>query len=119
MLLNRFYEPLFTCLITTIVVEVIIAYLLKVKDKKDYLNIILVNIITNPLVVLFPYIIYLYHGITARYISLAIFELFAFLSEGFIYYKVLKYKRINSYVLSLILNLSSYIIGDIVNLIIY
>lgn len=119
MLLNRFYEPLITCLIITIIVEVFIAYLLRIREKKDYLNIILVNIITNPIVVLFPYIIYLYHGITARYISLAILELFAFLTEGYIYYKVLKYKKINGFILSLILNLSSYIIGDVINLIIY
>jgi len=119
MLLNRYYQVLLTCLITTIVVEIVLAYLFKVKSKKDYLNIILVNIITNPIVVLFPYIIYLYHGITARYISLAILELLAFLTEGFIYYKFLKYKKINGYLLSLILNLSSYIIGNIINLIIY
>ena len=119
MLLNRFYEPLITCLIITIIVEVFIAYLLKVRDKKDYLNIILVNIITNPLVVLFPYLIYLYHGLTARYLSLIILELFAFLTEGYIYHKVLKYQKINGFILSLILNLSSYILGDIINIIIY
>lgn len=119
MLLNRFYEPLLTCLILTIIIEVIIAYFLKVRVKKDYLNIILVNILTNPIVVLFPYIIYLYHGITIYYISLIILELLAVLSEGFIYQKVLKYKKYNYYLLSLILNLSSYLIGDLINYLIY
>ena len=119
MLLNRFYEPLITCLVITIVVELVIAHLLQIRTKKDYINIILVNVITNPIVVLFPYIIYLYYGITARYISLIILELFAFITEGYIYYKVLKYRKINGFTLSLILNFSSYIIGDIINLIIY
>ena len=44
-----------------------------------------------------------------------IFELIAFFIEGFIYNKVLKYKKINGYILSLILNISSYSIGHIVN----
>lgn len=119
MLLNKFYQPLITCLIITIIIELLIACLFKIRHKKDFLNIILVNVITNPIVVFFPYIIYLYYGIRAHNISLIILELLAFITEGFIYKKVLNYKKINSYLISLILNLSSYFLGNIINQLIY
>ena len=39
------------CLFFTILIELIVALILKVRDKKDILNIILVNTMTNPLLV--------------------------------------------------------------------
>jgi len=106
-------------LICTIIIETIIAFLLRVKNKKDYVNIILVNMITNPIVVVLPYVLYLYLGINYRYISLFILEVLTVLTEGFIYNKTLKYKKFNGYKLSLTLNLCSYFIGIILNQIIY
>ena len=38
-------------LVLTIIIEVAVALSLKVRDKKDLLNIVLVNFLTNPLVV--------------------------------------------------------------------
>lgn len=103
------------CLFTTLTIEVIVSLLLKIKEKKDLLNIILVNTLTNPILVASTALIRVVIGIKYQLPSTIIFELIAFFTEGFIYNKVLKYKKINGYILSLILNISSYSIGHIVN----
>ena len=105
-------------LIITIIIELIAAIVIGLK-KKDLINVILVNIMTNPLVVTVPLYINVKYGLLERNITLFIFEIFALLSEGFVYSKYLKYKKINPYVISLILNLSSYLTGVIINRIIY
>lgn len=106
------------CLFFTILIELIVALILKVRDKKDILNIILVNTMTNPLLVsLTVYITY--NRIFNRILSVIILELLVVLIEGFTYKKVLKYKKINPFILSLILNASSYFIGEIINYFIY
>jgi len=119
MLINRFYEVILICLISTIIIETLVAFIFKVRNKKDFLNIILVNIITNPIVVVFPYITYLYNGIIYRNILLIILEVTVVFVEGFIYKKVLKYNKINTYLLSLILNILSYLLGNIISNIIW
>jgi len=103
----------------TILIELCVALLLRIKNKKDIINIILVNVVTNPIVVLFPYIVGLHHGNTYRYITLLSLEIMAIIFEGFIYNKFLKYNKLNSYILSLILNIASYILGIFINNIIY
>ena len=103
------------CLVITIVIELCMALILKVKDRKDLLNIILVNIVTNPLVVSIPVFILVKYSYNASIISLIILEIMTVIFEGLIYKKVLKYKKINPYGLSLILNISSYLIGEIIN----
>ena len=102
------------CLILTIIFEVLIALLIGVRNKKDILNVILVNTLTNPLVSTIPIYIYIKFGYNAEIISLALLEGFAFFIEGYIYSKVLK-NKINPYVLSLILNILSYTIGAFIN----
>ena len=101
-------------LILTILIETIVAFIIGLR-KKDLINVILVNIMTNPLVFIVPLYINIRYGLFERNIALFIFEMFALFSEGFVYSKYLKYKKINPYVISLILNLSSYLIGVIIN----
>ncbi len=106
-------------LISTILIETIIAFVLKVRKGKDFLNVILVNILTNPIVNAIPLYVNVNYGITYRNASLLILEILAIIVEGFIYKKYLDYKRLKPYLLSLILNFSSYFIGVIINMIIY
>ena len=103
------------CLVLTIIIELVIAIIIGIRNKKDILNVILVNVFTNPLVTSIPIFIYLKYGYNAEKVSLIILEIFAFVTEGFIYSKVLKYKKLNPYLISLILNLSSYLIGAVIN----
>lgn len=119
MLLLNLPKIMIVCLISTIIIECSIALILKVKTKKDYINIILVNILTNPILVSSTSIIRYAISMTIGKIFTIIFEILAFLIEGLIYHKYLEYKRINGFILSLILNLSSYIIGYFINLIVW
>lgn len=98
-------------LIITIIIEVLISIILGIRDKKDILIIILANIFTNPLVTSIPTYFQICYGMVSRNIVVLLLEIFAVVSEGYIYYKSLKYKKNNGFVLSLILNLSSYLIG--------
>lgn len=106
------------CLSSTIVIELIMSLLLGIRNKKDILNVILVNIMTNSLVV--SILIYItYNRLFNTTISIIILETLVILTEGFTYKKVLTFDKINPYVLSLILNISSYFIGGLLNNIIY
>ena len=115
MIINKLPFIMLKCLICTIIIEIVIALILKIKDKKDLINILLVNILTNPIVVSIPVLILFIYGKKYSYITLYILEIITVITEGFIYKKVLKYKKINPYLISLILNLGSYLIGEIIN----
>ena len=105
-------------LLITIFVEIIVAIILRYR-KKDLLNVLLVNILTNPLLNSLVVYINVYYGLMARNISLLILEILVVIIEGMIYQKYLDSRKINGYVLSLILNASSYIVGMIINNFIY
>ena len=106
-------------LLLTIVVEVLVAFLLGIRGKKNMVYVVLVNIITNP--ILNASIVYLeyQYGRDVRNLSLAIFEVVAFLVEGWIYFRCLDYKKKNGFFVSFILNVSSYLMGTIINSILY
>ncbi|MCI8330495.1 MAG: hypothetical protein HFE04_00165 [Bacilli bacterium] len=107
------------CLLSTIIIELIVALLLKVRHKIDLIYIIIVNIITNPLVVMIPLYLNIKYGLLERNISLGILEFATIFFEGNTYKKYLEYNKINPYIFSVILNASSYLIGILINYIIY
>lgn len=109
---------LLRCLLITIVVECGVALILGYR-KRDLLNVFLVNVLTNPLLNSIVIYINVYYGLKYRNIALYVFEVLVVFIEGFIYYKYLDKRKINGYLLSLILNVSSYVIGLIINYIIY
>ena len=106
-------------LISTIIIELLVAFLLKVKNKKDFLNIILVNILTNPLLVMLLLYINIRYGLLYRNILVYPLEIIVVIVEGLVYKKYLDYKKIKPILLALILNASSYIFGLLINLIVY
>lgn len=116
MSLNSLPLLLIRCLLLTIIIELIIALILGIRDKKDIINIILVNIITNPVVVMSQTLLYIKFGYNIEMIGIAILEVLVVLVEGLIYKKVLNYKKINPILLSLILNALSFLIGELINL---
>lgn len=113
MLIKDIPKIMFICLVSTIIIETLFAFIFMVRNKKDFLNITLVNIMTNPIVVIIPTYIGLKYGLTYRNIALIILEILTVLVEGFVYHKYLEYKKINPYLLSFLLNLLSYLIGEI------
>ena len=113
MSLNAFIYVMIRCLLLTIVFETSIAFLIGLR-KKDLLNVILVNIMTNPLVVSVPVYFNLAYGLKSRNVVLLILEIVTVIVEGLIYKKYLNYKKINGMWLSLLLNASSYLLGVII-----
>ena len=113
MLIKDIPKIMAICLGLTIIVELLGALILKVRNRKDFINIILVNILTNPIVVIIPIYINFKFSTIYYYISLIILEITAIIVEGLIYKKYLYYQRLNPFVLSLILNILSYISGEI------
>lgn len=101
-------------LILTIIIETLIAFIIGYR-KKDLINVMLVNIITNPIVFIIPVYFNIKYGILERNVILLILEILAFISEGFIYFKYLNKRNINPYLLSLVLNIASYCMGEIIN----
>lgn len=114
MIINDLPYVMINCLLFTLIIEIAVSLILKVREKKDFLNILLVNIMTNPIVVSLPVFVNIRFGLIKRNVTVIILEIFTVLIEGKIYSKYLKFKKINPYILSLILNLCSYIIGDII-----
>jgi len=107
------------CLFFTILFELLLALILKVNNKKDWLNIALVNFLTNPLLVSLSACINILYGYTTKQLSLLIMEILVVIVEGLIYKNVLNYKRINPFLLSLYLNLFSYIMGIVIDNVIF
>lgn len=103
------------CLLCTIIIELILAIILKIRNKLDLIYIILVNILTNPIVVTIPILILVKYNYNIAIQTLIILEIITIITEGIIYSKVLEYKKINPFIISLILNISSYLIGEIIN----
>lgn len=114
MIINEIPIIMIKCLLITIIIEISIAFNLKIKAKKDFINIILVNLMTNPIVVCIPVYINIKYGLFQRNIMIVILEILTIFVEGIVYKKYFKYNKINPYLISLILNLSSYIIGDFI-----
>lgn len=117
MVINDLPKIMLECLVWTIGLEVLLAIILGIRKKKDIFNIMLVNILTNPLVVSISVAINIFYGLQARHISMIFLEIFAFFVEAKIYKNVIEYKKINPYLLSLLLNAFSFLVGLIINMV--
>lgn len=103
------------CLLLTILIEGVTALILGVRSKKDLLNTVLVNLITNPVVVFSVFTVGYFFGNRVRMPLEYAEEIAVVLIEGLIYNKVMDYRKINPFLLSLILNGASYACGFIFN----
>lgn len=116
MLINEIPYYMARAAILTVIIEICASLIIGIKNKKDLLNVILVNVMTNPLVNAITIFFNFYFGILGRNICLTILEILVVISEGFVYKKYLKFNKINPYVVSLILNTFSYFLGEVINL---
>lgn len=106
-------------LILTLILEVYITYLTQDLQKKDYKKIIIINCITNPIVVGATNFIYiLLMNVMIRNIVLVSLEIFVVFIESKWYKKYLKNLSVNPLIYSLYINLFSFCIGWIVRFII-
>ena len=111
-------ESLIVSLVLTICIELSVALLIGVREKNDILTVIMVNVLTNPVVV---FIVNLLGGIgvseTTYWIVLVIMEILAVVIEGKIFEKILKFKGISGTELALANNLISFLIGVIIGVV--
>ncbi len=102
-------------LVLTIVIECTAAFSMGIRYKKDLLLVCLVNLLTNPAVVLLYYLAASFLAIRHTFIVVLPLELLAIITEAY-YYK--KYGCIIKHPIrfSLFLNVLSYGIGAVINI---
>lgn len=93
----------------TLLLEIGVALLLGLR-RKDLLVVALVNVVTNPVVVL-TLNLCLLSGITPPWYLVAALEAAAVVTEGFLYGSCLSRKLCNPFLLSILLNAISYLGG--------
>ncbi|MCL2157273.1 MAG: hypothetical protein FWH54_04540 [Methanobrevibacter sp.] len=104
-------------LILTIIIELGVAIALGIRNKNDLLLVILVNTLTNPIVV---YLANISMGFSPQFfhiLVIAILEISAFLVEGFLLKKYLNTITVGPYQLSFLMNSVSFICGIIISMI--
>lgn len=97
-------------LLLTIIIEVLVSYILGIRNKEDFINIVLINCVTNPIINVLNIII--------SYKYIVLLEMLVIISEYIYYKKTLIFKKIKPIYLSIILNVCSYGIGFIIYLLI-
>ena len=102
----------------TIIIELGIALLLEIKEKKDILNLIVINCITNPILnYIMMVVVYLTSNNVIIYFLFFLFEIMVIDLEYRFYKKKLVFKKISLLLLSIMLNISSLILGLIISVI--
>lgn len=96
-------------LLLTIIIEIIVAYLFKIKTKNQILIIILINVITNPALNWFVYLLNQFDIIKKNIFLILFSEAIVVLIEGKLIKKYVVDK--NAYYISFAMNLCSFLIG--------
>ena len=99
------------CLIITLIIEEVGALILGIRKRFDLLVILVTNTLTNPVAVLINMVMGSFTSIP-KPIYIALIEISVFLIEALIYKNLLYCKKPSPFILSLILNLASFLIGS-------
>ncbi|MBQ6546849.1 MAG: hypothetical protein IJL74_02490 [Bacilli bacterium] len=98
-------------LITTIIIEISVSLIIGIRDIKDLEKIVFINCITNLSLSITVYKLDDFLNFYILYfLIIPLFEVVVFFIEA-LYFKGLKYKKMNNYKVSLLLNGISYSIG--------
>lgn len=98
------------CLLLTIVLEEVMALLVGVRKGFDLTVILFTNTLTNPVVVFTGMMLTAFTNIP-RALYITVLEITVFVVEALIYKKLLYCKKPSPFMLSLILNATSFFIG--------
>ena len=104
-------------LLLTITIELSISLMLGINSHNDIRTIILVNICTNPIVVYIAKILKLLNNNIVYILILVLLEIIVVIVEFKLYNKYLKDYEKSKVILSLVNNMSSYLIGVLINII--
>ena len=99
----------------TVALETLLALALGVRGKKNTAVVVLAQAVTNPPLVITLMLISMHFSFVFYCCCVAVLEIAAFLIEGAIYRSTLDYKKINPFLLSLILNVFSFSAGQVIN----
>ena len=102
--------------ILTLIIEYIIIKML-FRRKKVFMPVLLVNMLTNPLVV-YIYNIMSIYSFSYKDFILFFLELIVVLVEGYVYEKLLEINLKKALIISFISNLVAYLLGLLINIII-
>lgn len=116
-MINYLPGNLLISLVLTVLIECPIGFALGMRKPGDVANMFLINAVTNPIVVYTSFVCSLLLGRTGAIAVLAALEVGALVSEGLFYRKVNGKKKINPFLLSLILNGCSFAAGEIYKII--
>ena len=104
-------------LLLTILIELSISTFLGIKTRNDIRIVILVNICTNPIVVYIANILKLLNNNLLYILTVILLEIIVVFVEFRLYNKYLKNYKKSKFILSLVNNISSYMIGILINII--
>ena len=105
-----------TSLVLTIIIELTSSFFLGIKSDKDIRTIILVNICTNPIVVLIANILIISNvSVVLYHLIVTVMEGLVVMVEASLYKKHLKDYKSSPFKLSLINNIISYLSGFLFN----
>lgn len=104
-------------LLLTILIELSISTFLGIKTRNDIRIVILVNICTNPIVVYIANILKLLNNNLLYILTVILLEIIVVFVEFRLYNKYLKNYKKSKFILSLVNNISSYMIGILLNII--
>ena len=110
------FEYLLKNLILTEIIEILGIFIIKINNKKNLFNIIVVNIITNLPFSLLSYLIVYYNLKINYYLFIIISEIIIILIETYLFNKYLIFKNKNikkTICLSIYLNMLSFVIGNL------
>lgn len=118
MRINHIPYIILYCLLSTEIIELVFSRLLGIKDRRDFINVFCVNLLTNPILVITSININFIFNKYEYNFTIIVLEIIIFLIETLLYKKVMQYNKINPFKLSFVLNLASFSIGNILNLIV-
>ena len=102
-------------LFLTIIIELTVSFIIGIRDKDDIKVVILVNICTNPIVVYIANCLMLFTNHFIYNIGVAILEILVVIVEFRLYKQYLKFDKLSPFVISLMNNVVSFLIGIIIN----
>lgn len=108
-------KSLLVSLALTLIIETAVALLLGIRGKHDIAVVLLVNIMTNPVVVFTVNCVMLLRDRVLFCAVLAVMEILAFIAEAIAYKKTLNYEKLPPFAVSLICNVTSFGTGIIIN----
>ena len=107
-------RELIVSLAFTLAAEIPVLLLLGVRRKDDLLTACYANILTNPLVVYISQGVWLFAP-RFFWLSVAVLEVLAVVTEGFIYKKYLHFDKVNPWSLAVVANVISFELGFVLS----